>query len=168
MRHTVQRCCFGKRSVLFFWCVIFFYHPVGQLILCRLGPLTAACSHLSSCACGPAAPLWWPSRTLPERHPWSWRSTPGIQKHWSCRPCLCLPLPSPAPAWLDHRLSLGNVWKWYVGRRVHKRVNFFFFFFTSTKDSLSNRRTCQKDYTKNQWADYQKFRFRCGSESESR
>ena len=133
-------------------CVIFFFHPVGQLISCRLGPLTAACSRLSSCACGPAAPLWWPSRTLPERRPWSWRSTPGIQKHWSCRPCLCLPLPSPAPAWLDHRLLLGNVWKWYVGRGVQKRETNVLFIFLPLPRTVcfhpSNHRTCEKDYTK--------------------
>ena len=90
---------FGKRSVLFSCVLLFSYWSV---VSPAFDLLTAARSRLSSCACGPAAPPWWPSRTLPARRPWSWRSTPGNRKHWSCRPCPCLHPTSPAPAGRDH------------------------------------------------------------------
>lgn len=51
----------------------------------------------SSCRGGPAAPPWWPSRTLLARRPWSWRNTPCSRRRRSERPCPGLPPTSPAP-----------------------------------------------------------------------
>lgn len=51
--------------------------------------LTTVGRRLASCVCGPVAPLWWPSQTPPAPRPWSWRNTPGSQRHWCGWPCLC-------------------------------------------------------------------------------
>lgn len=56
-----------------------------QVLIGRLAnkpsPFTVAGSRPSSCACVPAALLWWPSQTPLELHPWSLQSTPGSQRH---------------------------------------------------------------------------------------
>lgn len=77
------------------------WRPVNRRIS---GLLTAPCTCSCSCACAPAAPLWWPSQTHPERHPWSWQSTPSIQKRWSGWTCLSLPPSLPAPVWFKETI----------------------------------------------------------------
>lgn len=100
MYDTVRRChlVIGQSFYTFYFSLLSISWFMAS------GQLTAACSHFSSCACGPAEPLWWPSRKLLARHPSSWQSTPGNQKRWSYRPSLCHPLSLPAPALFGHRL----------------------------------------------------------------
>lgn len=46
------------------YCRLFLGSVCGVCVCCSVWLITAG-SHFSSCACGPAAPPWWPSQTPP-------------------------------------------------------------------------------------------------------
>lgn len=60
-------------------------------------PFTVGHIYCSSFPAWPVVQPWWPSRTLPSRHPLFSQSTPCNQRHRSCSPCPVHPLVSQVP-----------------------------------------------------------------------